>query len=89
MPFRVWLTKCERERQVLISLQSVHWSHCLSLQLWVGVLGPETDDISPDMRTAIEAQMETRESVPVWVSDADFSGCYDKFCHQVRSTEIP
>jgi trehalose 6-phosphate synthase complex regulatory subunit len=36
------------------------------------------------MRTAIEAQMETRDSVPVWVSDADFSGCYDSFCHQVR-----
>lgn len=52
-------------------------------KVWVGVLGPETDDISPDMRTAIEAQMETRESIPVWVSDADFNGCYDKFCHQV------
>lgn len=28
--------------------------------------------------------METRDSLPVWVSDTDFSGCYDSFCHQVR-----
>jgi hypothetical protein len=36
------------------------------------------------MRVEIEERMLTRDSVPVWVKDSDFSGCYDDFCHQVR-----
>ncbi|KAG8760617.1 hypothetical protein FRC14_002463 [Serendipita sp. 396] len=50
---------------------------------WVGVLGPETDDISLEMRRDIEERMSDRDSIPVWVKDNDFSGCYDDFCHQV------
>ncbi|CCA66498.1 related to alpha,alpha-trehalose-phosphate synthase, 115 KD subunit [Serendipita indica DSM 11827] len=52
-------------------------------KLWVGVLGPETDDIPTEMRSDIEERMKEKDSVPVWVSDGDFKGCYDDFCHQV------
>ncbi|PVG00095.1 hypothetical protein CPB86DRAFT_813377 [Serendipita vermifera] len=52
-------------------------------KLWVGVLGPETDDIPQQMRVEIEERMRASDSVPVWVNDSDFSGCYDDFCHQV------
>ncbi|KAG8835268.1 hypothetical protein FRC17_004575 [Serendipita sp. 399] len=52
-------------------------------KVWVGVLGPEIDDIPLEMRKNIEERMANRDSVPVWVKDSDFSGCYDNFCHQV------
>lgn len=53
------------------------------------MLGPETDDVSPEMRKDIEERMQTRDSIPVWVSDSDFSGCYDDFCHQVYGFHPP
>jgi trehalose 6-phosphate synthase/phosphatase len=27
-------------------------------------------------------------SLPVWIPDAEFEGCYDEFCHQVRTLYI-
>lgn len=54
-------------------------------KLWVGIVGPETDDLGSEAKQSIEKKLAEHDSVPVWVSDADFSGCYDSFCHQVVS----
>lgn len=56
----------------------------LRRKLWVGVLGTPTDKFSPPLREAINARMRVEaNSLPVWIPDAEFSKCYDEFCHQV------
>ena len=56
----------------------------LRRKLWVGVLGTPTDKFDPQLREAINNRMRIEaSSQPVWVPDAEFSKCYDEFCHQV------
>ncbi|RPD60848.1 hypothetical protein L227DRAFT_547270 [Lentinus tigrinus ALCF2SS1-6] len=56
----------------------------LRRKLWVGTLGTNTDGFRESLRRNIEWRMrEERDSVPVWIPDADFQSCYDEFCHQV------
>lgn len=53
-------------------------------KLWVGTLGTQTDNISPQTRDAITERLRSqRESVPVWIGDGEFTSAYDEFCHQV------
>lgn len=55
-------------------------------RLWVGTLGTTTDGFGEAVRRDIDARMlDEWDSVPVWIPDAEFSKCYDEFCHQVRS----
>ncbi|KAI0752115.1 glycosyltransferase family 20-domain-containing protein [Fomes fomentarius] len=56
----------------------------LRRKLWVGTLGTNTDGFRESLRRNIEWRMrEDRDSLPVWIPDSDFAGCYDEFCHQV------
>ncbi|KAF8656163.1 hypothetical protein AX16_002732 [Volvariella volvacea WC 439] len=53
-------------------------------KLWVGTLGTNTDNFTEPLRRNIDLRMRTQQdSVPVWIPDAEFSSCYDEFCHQV------
>ena len=57
----------------------------LRKKLWVGTLGTCTDEFGEDLRKDIDSRMlAQRSSLPVWIPDAEFSICYDEFCHQVR-----
>ncbi|GLB44271.1 putative trehalose-phosphatase [Lyophyllum shimeji] len=58
----------------------------LKRKLWVGTLGTSTDAFPPSLRAAIDttfASLPRHPSVPVWIPDAEFQGCYAEFCHQV------
>ncbi|KAH8112031.1 glycosyltransferase family 20-domain-containing protein [Phellopilus nigrolimitatus] len=56
----------------------------LRRKLWIGVLGTPTDTFDKDLRRDINNRMRLENnSVPVWIPDAEFSKCYDEFCHQV------
>ncbi|PCH42911.1 glycosyltransferase family 20 protein [Wolfiporia cocos MD-104 SS10] len=56
----------------------------LRRKLWVGTLGTNTDGFRDALRRNMEWRMRDQfESVPVWIPDAEFAGCYDEFCHQV------
>ncbi|KAI0370930.1 hypothetical protein BV20DRAFT_966016 [Pilatotrama ljubarskyi] len=56
----------------------------LKRKLWVGTLGTNTDGLRESLRRSIEWRMrEERDSLPVWIADSDFAGCYDEYCHQV------
>ena len=56
----------------------------LRKKLWVGVLGTPTDKFDKELREEINAKMrKDANSLPVWIPDAEFSKCYDEFCHQV------
>ncbi|EIN05673.1 hypothetical protein PUNSTDRAFT_145633 [Punctularia strigosozonata HHB-11173 SS5] len=56
----------------------------LRKKLWVGTLGTDTDPIPEHMRKSIDKRMkEDCDSLPVWIPDAEFTKCYDEFCHQV------
>ncbi|KAF8890790.1 glycosyltransferase family 20-domain-containing protein [Gymnopilus junonius] len=53
-------------------------------KLWVGTLGTPTDGFDGTLRRDIDERMlAQRDSLPVWIPDAEFQGCYDEFCHQV------
>ncbi|KIY50195.1 glycosyltransferase family 20 protein [Fistulina hepatica ATCC 64428] len=53
-------------------------------KLWVGVLGCNTDSFTPAFRDKIERTLRTHHAAqPVWIPDAEFTSCYDDFCHQV------
>jgi trehalose 6-phosphate synthase/phosphatase len=53
-------------------------------KLWVGTLGTCTDGFGDDLRKDIDTRMlAQRDSLPVWIPDAEFQSCYDEFCHQV------
>ncbi|KZT21795.1 glycosyltransferase family 20 protein [Neolentinus lepideus HHB14362 ss-1] len=53
-------------------------------QLWVGVLGTNTDGWMDPLKKNVERRMkEEQNSVVVWIPDSEFAGCYDEFCHQV------
>jgi trehalose 6-phosphate synthase/phosphatase len=59
-------------------------SNRLRKKLWVGVLGTPTDKFDDDLRENINTKMRKEaNSLPVWIPDAEFSKCYDEFCHQV------
>ncbi|THH21691.1 hypothetical protein EUX98_g8296 [Antrodiella citrinella] len=56
----------------------------LRTKLWVGTLGTNTDKFKESLKRNMEWRMrEEHESLPVWIPDSDFAGCYDEFCHQV------
>lgn len=56
-------------------------------RLWVGIVDSPTDDFSEDLRADLELKYQTlHESLPVWITDAEFAGCYDVYCHQVSET---
>ncbi|KAF8963230.1 alpha,alpha-trehalose-phosphate synthase [Flammula alnicola] len=53
-------------------------------RLWVGTLGTPTDSFGEELRKDIDHRMlAQRNSLPVWIPDAEFQSCYDEFCHQV------
>lgn len=53
-------------------------------KLWVGTLGTCTDTYGEELRKDIDKRMlEQRDSLLVWIPDAEFQSCYDEFCHQV------
>ncbi|OBZ75031.1 putative alpha,alpha-trehalose-phosphate synthase [UDP-forming] subunit [Grifola frondosa] len=53
-------------------------------KLWVGTLGTNTDGFRESLRRSMEWRMRDEcNSLPVWIPDAEFEGCYDEFCHQV------
>ncbi|KAG8941040.1 hypothetical protein FRC04_004819 [Tulasnella sp. 424] len=53
-------------------------------KLWVGIVDCPTDDFSEGLRDELEMKYRSLyESLPVWVSDAEFTGHYDVYCHQV------
>lgn len=59
-------------------------SERLRKKLWVGTLGTPTDDFKEDLRNQIDDRLRSRrDSVPVWIPDAEFQSAYDEFCHQV------
>jgi hypothetical protein len=56
--------------------------------LWVGTLGTgvaaDLDAMGEDTKPSVErVLLQQCQSVPVWVPDAEFESCYDKYCHQV------
>ena len=56
----------------------------LRRKLWVGVLGTPTDKFNKSLREDINYRMRIEANcLPVWVPDAEFTKCYDEFCHQV------
>ncbi|KAI0742614.1 glycosyltransferase family 20-domain-containing protein [Daedaleopsis nitida] len=56
----------------------------LRRKLWVGTLGINSDGFRESLRRNMEWRLrEERDSIPVWIPDADFAGCYDEYCHQV------
>ena len=53
-------------------------------RLWVGTLGTCTDQYGQQLRKDIDKRLlYQRDSLPVWIPDAEFQSCYDEFCHQV------
>ncbi|RXW13018.1 hypothetical protein EST38_g12836 [Candolleomyces aberdarensis] len=53
-------------------------------KVWVGTLGTPTDRFSDDLRSDIDKRLlSQRDSVSVWIPDAEFQRAYDEFCHQV------
>lgn len=53
-------------------------------KLWVGIIDSPTDDFSEDLRVDLELKYQSEhDSLPVWITDAEFAGCYDGYCHQV------
>jgi trehalose 6-phosphate synthase complex regulatory subunit len=61
-------------------------SATLQQRLWVGTLGTSTDKFEEGLRNDIDRKMLSQSSsLPVWIPDAEFEGCYDEFCHQVCS----
>lgn len=58
-------------------------------KVWVGTLGTPTDEFGEDLRADIDRKLlAQRESVAVWIPDAEFTSAYDEFCHQVRKQWI-
>ncbi|TFY58376.1 hypothetical protein EVJ58_g6450, partial [Rhodofomes roseus] len=56
----------------------------LKRKLWVGTLGVNTDGFRESLKRNMEWRMRDEcGSVPVWIPDAEFAGCYDEYCHQV------
>jgi len=56
----------------------------LRRKLWVGVLGTPTDKVGNDLRDDVDFKMRKEaQCLPVWIPDAEFSKCYDEFCHRV------
>ncbi len=56
----------------------------LRRKLWVGVLGTPTDKLGNDLRDDVDFKMRKEaQCLPVWIPDAEFSKCYDEFCHRV------
>lgn len=56
-------------------------------KLWVGIVDCPTDDFPEGLRDELEMKYRNLyESLPVWVSDAEFTGHYDVYCHQVPRT---
>ncbi|KAI5117721.1 hypothetical protein M0805_006207 [Coniferiporia weirii] len=56
----------------------------LRRRLWVGVLGTPTNTFDRGLRADISQRMRAEaDCLPVWIPDAEFSKCYDEFCHQV------
>ncbi|KAJ3497214.1 hypothetical protein NMY22_g19723 [Coprinellus aureogranulatus] len=59
-------------------------SERLRKKLWVGTLGTPTDNFKDNLRNEIDDRLRSRrDSVPVWIPDAEFTSAYDEFCHQV------
>ncbi|KAG9043488.1 hypothetical protein FS837_009481 [Tulasnella sp. UAMH 9824] len=53
-------------------------------KLWVGIIDSPTDEFSEDLRVDLELKYQSQhDSLPVWITDAEFAGCYDGYCHQV------
>ncbi len=53
-------------------------------KLWVGIIDSPTDEFSEDLKVDLELKYGSQyDSLPVWISDAEFTGCYDMYCHQV------
>lgn len=53
-------------------------------KLWVGIIDSPTDDFSEDLRVDLELKYQSEyNSLPVWITDSEFAGCYDGYCHQV------
>ncbi|KAJ3039306.1 hypothetical protein HDV00_012298 [Rhizophlyctis rosea] len=53
-------------------------------RLWVGSLGESTDSWDEITRARIEARLRMEhDSVPVFVTDDEFDGHYNKFCKQI------
>ncbi|TFK65857.1 alpha,alpha-trehalose-phosphate synthase [Pluteus cervinus] len=64
------------------AIDSVH--DRLKKKIWVGALGENTDSFNDSVRRIIDKRMLIQQSsLPVWIPDAEFSSCYDEFCHQV------
>ncbi|KAI0789217.1 glycosyltransferase family 20 protein [Abortiporus biennis] len=64
------------------ALDSVHGR--FKKRLWVGTLGNNTDGFRESLKRNMEWRLrEERDSIPVWIPDAEFESCYDEFCHQV------
>ncbi|KAH9915312.1 glycosyltransferase family 20-domain-containing protein [Fomitopsis serialis] len=56
----------------------------LKRKLWVGTLGVNTDGFRESLKRNMEWRMRDEcDSLPVWIPDTEFVGCYDEFCHQV------
>lgn len=56
----------------------------LKKKLWVGALGTNTDTFGDTLRRNIDRRMLLQSSsLPVWIPDDEFQGCYAEFCHQV------
>lgn len=59
-------------------------------KLWVGIIDSPTDEFSEDLRVDLELKYQSQhDSLPVWITDAEFAGCYDGYCHQVRPVPGP
>lgn len=53
------------------------------------MLGGPTDTYDDDLRRDIDVKMRKEyDSLPVWIPDAEFSKCYDEFCHQVEPLSV-
>ncbi|KAJ3053207.1 hypothetical protein HK097_004803 [Rhizophlyctis rosea] len=53
-------------------------------RLWVGTLGESMDNWDEITRARVEARLRMEnDSVPVFVSDDEFDGHYNKFCKQI------
>ncbi|KAG8852596.1 hypothetical protein FRB96_008595 [Tulasnella sp. 330] len=59
-------------------------SDVVKKKLWVGIIDSPTDDFSEDLRVDLELKYHSEhDSIPVWITDSEFGGCYDVYCHQV------
>ncbi|KAG8971228.1 hypothetical protein FRB90_010567, partial [Tulasnella sp. 427] len=53
-------------------------------KVWVGIVDCPTDDFSEELRVDLEMKYQSQyESLPVWISDSEFTEYYDGYCHQV------